>query len=425
MDTTDSDASLAESQDYPLQAVPREKRRSAVSLYFVLTGFTFFTATMFGGGLIGVAFPFWPDLTLIIIGGNLLLGAYAAVLAWIAGHSGLNTVQMARYAFGQQGSSIVDLVLSVTQIGWYAWGCAAVALFLKERFHLDENVYTVLVIVLGLAFCWTAWIGYRGLEILSLVAVPLMVVLIAFSLYSGWQQAGGLDGLLAIPAVKSMSIGSAVTIVFGTFVSGATQVTNWARFAPRASTAVWATLVAFFLGNGLMIFTGAMGALVYGQADLVQVLILQGLLGWGVIMLFLNIWTTQDNTIYNFSVAGCTLLRSNRRRLITLGGAVIGTILALCGIYDVLPGFLTTLSVVIPPVGGILMADYLIVRKRRYPDGQVQSPLAWNFKAITALLVGALSSAILVWLDAGLPPVAGIVNAFVCFAVLERLAGTH
>ena len=41
--------------------------------------------------------------------------------------------------------------------------------------------------------------------------------------------------------------------------------------------------------------------------------------------LFLNIWTTQDNTIYNFSVVGCNSLRTRNRRLVTIVGAAIGT----------------------------------------------------------------------------------------------------
>ncbi len=73
-----------EQQDYPLSEVPMSARKGLASLGVVLLGFTFFTATMFAGGALGPAFPFWPDLITIIAIGNLLLGAYVGILSLIA-----------------------------------------------------------------------------------------------------------------------------------------------------------------------------------------------------------------------------------------------------------------------------------------------------------------------------------------------------
>ncbi len=50
----------------------------------------------------------------------------------------------------------------------------------------------------------------------------------------------------------------------------------------------WGALAAFFIGNGLMIATGAIGALVYQQPDVVDILAAQGLTFLGIIMLVLN-----------------------------------------------------------------------------------------------------------------------------------------
>tara|TARA_R110000823_G_scaffold311922_1_gene438186 strand:- start:51 stop:206 length:156 start_codon:yes stop_codon:yes gene_type:complete len=43
----------------------------------VLLGFIFFTATIWAGGSIGVAFDF-PTMLLVLAAGNLMLGTYAA-----------------------------------------------------------------------------------------------------------------------------------------------------------------------------------------------------------------------------------------------------------------------------------------------------------------------------------------------------------
>lgn len=93
-------------QDYPLVEVPMSARKPTASLMFVLLGFTFFTATMFAGGQVGVAFPFWPDLVVVIVAGNALLGVYVAVLGYIACKSGLNTTLMGRMGFGDVGEPL-------------------------------------------------------------------------------------------------------------------------------------------------------------------------------------------------------------------------------------------------------------------------------------------------------------------------------
>ncbi|SDN97935.1 hypothetical protein SAMN04487951_110150 [Vreelandella arcis] len=80
--------------DYPLSEVPFSARKGLLSTSAVLLGFTFFTATMWAGGTLGQAFSIGQLLWIIVIG-NLLLGAYAAALAYIACQSGLTSVLMA------------------------------------------------------------------------------------------------------------------------------------------------------------------------------------------------------------------------------------------------------------------------------------------------------------------------------------------
>jgi len=275
-----------EREDYPLSEVPLSARRGLLPTTIILLGFTFFSATMWGGGTIGVAFPFWPDLIAVILCGNLLLALYVAALGYVSQKSGLNTVLMARFCFGNLGGRWVDLLLGFTQIGWYAWGTATIAILLTGLLNLDECWQAPLMLFFGFTFCWTAFVGYQGLERLSTVSVPLMCILIFASMWIATRDAGGIAGILSITPTAAMGFGEAVTVVVGTFISGGTQVTNWTRFSDTPKNAVIATLIAFFAGNGLMVFAGAYGAIVYQESDVVQILALQGLLFWGVVMLF-------------------------------------------------------------------------------------------------------------------------------------------
>ncbi|MGE8499131.1 MAG: cytosine permease [Pseudomonas sp.] len=402
--------------DYPLSEVPSSARKGLFSTSIMLFSFTFFTATMFAGGKIGLAFDFTTLIWAAIIG-NLLLGAYAAVLGLIACRSGLNSVLMGRFCFGEAGSKLSDMLLGFTQIGWYAWGTATIAIVLVKILGLPEGLTIPLMVLFGFAFCITAFIGYKGLDILSRISVPAMLVLLVCSLWIATQDIGGLDALLAIEPSQSMTLSVAITMVFGTFVSGATQATNWTRFARTGRIAVIASMVGFFLGNGLMIVAGAYGAIVYQQPDMVEVLVLQGLSMAAVVMLFLNLWTTQDNTIYNFAAAGCNLLRTGRRKTMTVAGAAIGTVLAIGGMYELLIPFLILLGSIIPPIGGVIMADYFYGHRSRYPVLAEARLPAFNWVGLGAYFAGALCAYFSPWVA----PLVGIAVGAAAYVVLFEL----
>jgi cytosine permease len=410
----------ASANDYPLSEVPLSARKGLWSTALVLLGFTFFTATMFAGGKIGTAFDFQTLLSVIAIG-NLLLGLYAALLGYIAFRSGLNSVLMGRFCFGEVGSKLSDLILGFTQVGWYAWGTATAAIVLGKFIGLPEGAVLLLMVIFGFGFCATAYIGYRGLEILSYIAVPAMCALLTLSMWVATQKIGGLESLLAIQPAYEMEYSMALTLVFGTFVSGATQATNWTRFARSARVAVLASLAGFFIGNGLMVLIGAYGAIVYQQPDVVEVLFLQGFSLAAVAMLMLNIWSTQDNTIYNFAVAGCNLVRTKRRRLVTLIGAAIGTLLAVLGMYDLLVPYLVILGTVIPPIGGVIAADFFYRHKGRYPSLATAMLPKFNWCGLTAYGLGALAAFLSPWL----PPLVGIVVASASYILMYGLVGTR
>lgn len=405
--------------DFPLSAVPKDQRKGLWSMMSVLLGFTFFTATMWAGGSLGTAFSFYEILSIILIG-NLLLGSYAASLAYIAYKTGLNTVLLGRYSFGLQGSKLSDFILGFTQIGWYAWGTATLAIVLVKLLGLSESWTIPLMILFGFGFCISASIGYKALEVLSKISVPVMLFFIGLCFYKGLIDVNGISNLITKQPTESMTIAAAITVVFGTFVSGGTQATNWSRFAKTGKVAVFATLAAFFVGNGLMVFVGAFGALVYQQSDIVDVLVSQGFMLAAVLMLFANIWTTQDNTIYNFAAAGCNLFRTEKRKLITVVGAAIGTFLAVMGMYNMLIPFLILLGTFIPPIGAIIMTDFWVRYRGNMPTlSEVNLP-QYNIMGLSAYVIGSGAAYFSPWIA----PLVGITVASLTYSILLYVSST-
>jgi cytosine permease len=415
MDTPSSNYEASE--DYPLSPVPAHARKSMVSLAPLLIGFTLYSGTLFAGGIVGPSFTFFPDLILVILVGNLILGLYAAALGYIAGQTGLNTVLLARFSFGAVGSRWVDFILGFTQIGWYAWGSGLIADLLNTVVGFPTSLNWLLIIGVTYGFCVTAYIGYQALDWLSRIAVPAMVILMLWSLTVATGDAGGWSGLTAMTPSEPLPLTVAITIIVGTFVSGGTQATNWSRFATSGRTAAIATLIAFFLGNGFLIFSGAYSALVYDNSDIVQVMVQQGLLVWGLILFFLNMWTTQDNTIYAFSVAGAHAFRTPKRHLVVLTGATIALALTFGGIYasEQFVNFLVLLGTFIPPIGGVIMADFWLYRRGVLPDLSIPQA-AMNWVGIGSYVVAAA----IAYFAPGITPLNGIIAAFALYAVSSR-----
>jgi cytosine permease len=420
----ESDAKLVQ-EDYPLSPVPLGARKSLLSLAPLLMGFALTSTTLFAGGKVGPAFRFAPDLLTIILLGNAILGIYCATLGYIAYRSGLSTVLMARFSFGNIGSRWVDFVLGFTQIGWYAYTSALVGDVVNKLLGIPPSWNWLSILFFTYAFCSTAYIGYRAMDWLSRLSVPLMLILIFWSLSIATSDAGGFAGLQAIQPKEQLSIGAALTIIVATFISGGTQATNWSRFANSASTAIGGTLLAFFGVNTVMVFAGAFCALVYGNQDIVQVMSQQGILLGGIILLLFNIWTTQDNTIYAFSIASANALRINKRTLFVLGGATIALMLAWGGIYESLVPYLLLLGTVIPPIGGIIMADFWLRHKGEFPSLETRQP-AFNWAGVIAYVVASAIAYISANSPIGIPildiaPLNGVISAAVLYAILIRI----
>lgn len=403
-------------EESPLTETPQANRKGLFPIAMVLFSFTFFTGTMFAGGKIGVAFNFF-DLLWITAIGNLLLALYAASLGLISARSGLNTVLMGRFCFGNLGSKLSDFLLGFAELGWYAWGTATLAISLVKIVGMPESWVIPLMVLFGLLFSVTALVGFKGLEYLSRVSIPLMFILLITSIVLATKEIGGWTGLTAVKPTEAMTFSTAVTIVFGTFASGATQITNWTRMSKNGKIAVWACLISFVIGNGLMVLAGAWMAIVYQQADIVEVLVLQGLSVAAVIMLCMNLWTIQGPTIYNVSAAACHLVRSERRKTMTILAAIVGIVLAVAGMYELLLPFLLLLGAIIPPVGGVIMADYWVRYKGQYPLlNDVELP-NFNWNGLIAYSIGAIVAYNSPWIA----PIVGIVVASVCYVVLIRL----
>ena len=225
---------------------------------------------------------------------------------------------------------------------------------------------------------------------------------------------GGLDALKAVVPAQPLDFNVALALVVGSFISAGTLTADFVRFGRNAKLAVLVAMVAFFLGNSLMFIFGAAGAAALGMADISDVMIAQGLLLPAIVVLGLNIWTTNDNALYASGLGFANITGMSSKTLSVING-IIGTVCALW-LYNNFVGWLTFLSAAIPPVGGVIIADYLMNR-RRYEHFATTRMMSVNWVAILAVALGIAAGH---WLP-GIVPVNAVLGGALSYLILNPI----
>lgn len=373
--------------DYSLEAVPASARKGFWNMFFVMLGFTFFSASMSVGAKLGNGLDLSGFVAACVIGG-LILSAYCGILAYIGSETGLTMDLLCRRTFGTRGSYLSSLILGFTQIGWFGVGVAMFSIPAAEVLGVNPWALTILA---GLLMTATAATGMKALEIVSYISVPLIVVLGVYSMTTASSSGGGLAAIFSQSA-GSISLFTGIGFVIGSFISGGTATPNFIRFAKNSKIAVWTTVIAFFLGNTLMFCFGAVGGAFTGKDDIFYVMIAQGLAIPALIVLGANIWTTNNNALYTGGLA-ISNISGVRMQITTWIAGTVGTALAIW-LYWNFVGWLNVLNCALPPIGVIVVLDFF---KNRDKFREAAAEVSVNWFNVAGILVGAAAANLIHW----------------------------
>lgn len=395
--------------DYSLEAVPKTARKGFWTMFVVMLGFTFFSASMSVGAKMGNGLDFSGFVWAVIIGG-LILGAYTGGLGYIASDTGLSLDLLAQRSFGTVGSKLPSALIALTQIGWFGVGVAMFAIPAAQLLNISP---IILVVAAGVCMTSSAYFGMKGLTIVSAISVPLIAILGTYSMITATASGGGLVAIFA-KSSGSLSLFAAVGMVIGSFISGGTATPNFVRFAKNNGIAVITTVVAFFLGNTLMFAFGAVGGAFTGKDDIFYVMIAQGLAVPALIVLGANIWTTNDNALYTGGL-GLSNITGLRKRPMVLVSGFIGTVTAIW-LYNNFVGWLNFLNATLPPVGAIVMLNYILHRTDYRAGAAPERAVNWG--SIAGVVLGALAGN---FLPFGIASVNAMIVAAICHLIAEKL----
>ena len=371
--------------DYANEAVPQSARKGFLSMFAIMLGFTFFSASMWTGVDLANGLDLQGFLGAVVIGG-IILAAYTGALGYIGCDTGLSFDLLARRAFGTKGSYLPSAMIGITQIGWFGVGAAMFAIPAAQVIAPDSTILPyVFVLLVGICMTGSAYFGIKGLEIVSFISVPLIAILGTYAMVLATVQGGGMEAIFA-KASGQMMLFTGVGLVIGSFVSGGTATPNFVRFAKDNKSAVITTVIAFFLGNTLMFFFGGVAGAFTGSNDIFWVMIELNLGIWAFLVLGANIWTTNDNALYTGALGLANITGKEKKPMVIFSG-IIGTLAAMW-LYNNFCNWLTILNATLPAIGVILVADYFMDRKKYALDAG--EPAETNWAAIIGVVAGAI-----------------------------------
>lgn len=413
-------------EDYPLSRVPQDKRVSFLSVAMVHMGMLTALDQFMLGAVLGNSMTLLEAFTAIFVG-SVIFGVVTFALGYAGMREGVSGSLLARWCgFGRLGSVLIGVVVAVSLLGWFG---IQNAIFAKSlNFALQDR----------LGFAWSAALsgslltilvafGFKALRIAARIAVPMFIVLVAFISVTTLTGHNLAEIIRLAPPGEPLTISAGITIVVGGAIVASLMTPDLTRYSKNGKHVLGVTLSTIIAGEFIVNGLAILIAKAIGTADVVTIMS-QVAGGAGLLVVVFSTLRVNDLNLYSSSlgivnaVEGITGKRLKYTSTTIVIG-ILGTTLSVLGILDRFVDFLTVLGVVFPPIIGIMLVDYYILRSHRKildesrARGELpnQTPtIGWA--AIIASIAGGVVGLVTEW---GIPTINSLLAASLLFWLLK------
>lgn len=411
---------VMDENDNATRRVPEAEKKGFLSVAFVAAGYCICMSGLYTGTAIAFGMNFKTAILAVILG-NLILSLYGGAIGAAGAKEGVASAMLARHSFGRQGSKFVGVLLAVVMLGWFAvqvgfFGSTMTALFPGAGFISSKYVAALWG---GILMMLTAYYGYKGLNILSYIAVPAIAILAVVGVVFAVNGAGGWHVLYNIVPSKPMTLGAAVVTIVGSFAGGASAQADISRYAKSTKVAWLGTIFGYLGGNLFIILAGYIMTVATGESDLSVALLSMGLGAVALIILVLAQWTTNDNNLYTSSLGLANVISVSKHKIVIITG-ILATIVGAMGLADYFTTWLSILGVAIPPVAGVIICDYYFVKKQKYEYGSGTKYCKVNIWAFISLIIASVIGFRVSW---GIASINSLVVSVVAYYVFMKIFG--
>ena len=372
----------------------QDQTQKPFDLFLIFAGANIVATTLQTGGWVT---GFSIRTAMLIIAAGSLAGAWlVAALAPVGSRLRVPSIVAARAALGFQGAQIVAILLFVTNFFWIADNNVIAASIIARLVGGPAAPHAASwAVAIGVIATVTVLGGPRAVGLADRFAVPTLflsgIAMTVACLRATWP-------VVAVPPTSITDVLRGFDLPFGYQITWLLMFADYSRYSRsgrRSSFAVFGGLgltALWFMPLGLVASTLAAstdpGAMVFGL----------GLGWWGGALLLLGTLTTNFVNIYMSALA----LKSLRPRT-TNAGAIwliggVGAALSLLGQvwFDQFVNGVSLVAGSFLPIGGILVAHFLILRRQHAPaelyhgpSGQSPAIGLWSRAGMVAWVLGA------------------------------------
>ncbi|MFJ5474746.1 purine-cytosine permease family protein [Pectobacterium carotovorum] len=420
--------------DYPVSRVPLSVRLPFLNVALVHIGMLTALDQFMLGAVLGHSMTLGQAFLAIFIG-SAIFGVVTVGLGYAGMKEGMSGSLLARWCgFGRIGSVLIGLVIAVSLIGWFGVQNAVFAKALNFAMA-DKLGFGWSAALSGIALTLLVAFGFRALRFTAKIAVPMFVIVVGYISIMTLSGHNIAELIASAPNGEAISISAGATMVVGGCIVASLITPDMTRYSQKGKHVFWMTMLSIIVGefmvNGLAIII----ARALNTADVVTIMS-QAAGGIGLIAVIFSTLRVNDINLYSSSLGIANAIegitgKKLRYGSITLVIGLIGTLLSVAGILDRFIDFLTLLGVLFPPIIGVMLVDYYILRTHKTlletsrAEGQLpdsaQTPLI-GWPAIIASTVGAIVGLAFEW---GVPAFNSLLAASLLYLVIQHYINNH
>ncbi|WP_233961214.1 purine-cytosine permease family protein [Pectobacterium versatile] len=420
--------------DYPVSRVPLSVRLPFLNVALVHIGMLTALDQFMLGAVLGHSMTLGQAFLAIFIG-SAIFGVVTVGLGYAGMKEGMSGSLLARWCgFGRIGSVLIGLVIAVSLIGWFGVQNAVFAKALNFAMA-DKLGFGWSAAMSGIALTLLVAFGFRALRFTAKIAVPMFVIVVGYISIMTLSGHNIAELIASAPNGEAISISAGATMVVGGCIVASLITPDMTRYSQKGKHVFWMTMLSIIVGefmvNGLAIII----ARALNTADVVTIMS-QAAGGIGLIAVIFSTLRVNDINLYSSSLGIANAIegvtgKKLRYVSITLVIGLIGTLLSVAGILDRFIDFLTLLGVLFPPIIGVMLVDYYILRTHKTlletsrAEGQLpdsaQTPLI-GWPAIIASTVGAIVGLAFEW---GVPAFNSLLSASLLYLLIQHYINNH
>jgi nucleobase:cation symporter-1, NCS1 family len=401
-------------EQFGIEPVPEElKTVRWFDLFSIMFNFLINPGTMLAGGLMVAAGLSFQTALAAGFFGTIVALVFYLIMATLGVDYGIPGLVATRAVYGLRGAKVIpSLLRALVTIYWFSFqtlvGAMAIVAVLAKATGITYPLIWVSVIF-GLIQACVAVIGFGSLKVLARVALPIKVIVLGylFILFAYHDDPNfDLTRVLSYPGAGGWSwvlFAGWLNVTIAGWLTNVTDAADFARYT-RSRLDLWVgTLAAGALGALLSTALGAYGAAAtLGKVTNPFVLTAQIETSWVAflaVLVFICVddWTINVLNLYSGGLSLSNMFERVGRFWTTLIASMFGV--ALCGVPDVLNFFrdVSLFGNVFSPVAGVLMFDYLFVRRMQIdvaalydPKGRYRYWMGFNPIAVAWTAIGFL-----------------------------------